>query len=207
MRRDDDGFTMIELAVTMLLLSIVSAMLYGFLNSTSSATARISLHTRAQRDAELAMRTITQDLRAASPITSAPCGSYANCIAFELQRASATGHDCEKTVIGYALASGTLRRSLTENTWSGSACTVTRSVTNLPLLVSVVNATVTPTVPMLVYYDNKGVLLDPATQATTLVKKPAQGGTATIKVNFVVQYKSDAPPLKLTGLAALRNSR
>lgn len=207
MRRDDDGFTVVELAVVMLLLSIVTAMLYGFLDGTSNATARIGLHTRAQRDAELAMRTITQDLRAASPIISAPCGSYGNCMAFEVQRAAQTGHDCEKTVIGYALASGTLLRSLTENTWTGASCAVTQTITNLPILASVVNATDAPTTPLFVYYDNKGVVLDPSTQATTLVKKPSQGGTASIKVSFVVRYKSNAPVLTLSGVAALRNNR
>ncbi len=206
-RDDDDGFTLVELAVVMLLLSIVTAMLYGFLDGTSNATARIALHTRAQRDAELAMRTITQDLRAASPILSAPCGSYANCMTFEVQRAAQTGHACEKTVIGYALASGALQRSLTENTWTGASCAVTRTVDNLPILTSVVNATVAPTTPLFVYYDNKGVVLDPSTQATTLVKKPSQGGTASIKVSFVVRYKSNAPVLTLSSLAALRNSR
>jgi len=207
MRRDDDGFTVIELAVTLLLLSIVSAMLFGFLDSTSSATARITLHTRTQRDGELAMRTITQDLRAASPITSAPCGSYNSCVAFSVQRATQTGHDCEKTVIGYALASGVLRRSLVENTWTGSSCAVTRTITNLPILTSVVNATVSPVTPLFVYYDNKGAVLDPATQAATLVKKPSQGGTASIKVTLVVRYKTSAPPLTLSSLAALRNNR
>jgi prepilin-type N-terminal cleavage/methylation domain-containing protein len=205
MKRGDEGFTVVELAVVMLLLSIVTASLYGFLDATANATARISLHTRAQRSGELAMRTMTEDLRAASPIVSAPCGSYASCISFEVQRAAQTGHDCEKTVVGYALVSGNLQRSFVENTWTGSACAVTRTLTNRPILTSMVNATAGK--PLLVYYDNKGVVLDPVTQAGTIVKKPSQGGAASIKVTFVVNYKSNAPALTLSSLAALRNNR
>lgn len=202
--RREDGFTAVELMVTVLVMSIVSFMLFNFLDASTNLTSRATLHTRAQQSAELAMRTVTEDLRAANPITAAPCGTYKDCVTFEVQRASQTGRTCEKTVITYTLASGTLRRSLTENTWTGSACAVTRSISNYPLLDSMTNTTATP---LLTYYDNKGAALDPASQAATLVKKPSQGGTASVKVTFVVSYKANAPTLTLSSVLALRNNR
>lgn len=209
--RAEEGFSAVELLVTVLLVSVVSFMLLDFLDSSTDLSGRATLHARAQQDAELALRTFTQDLRAANPITgSASCaGGYKDCVSFDIQRASQTGRDCEKTVITYKLVAGSLTRILTENTWNTgtSACKVTRSIPGYTVASSLVNATVTPAEPLLTYYDNKGVVLNPATQATTIAKKPALGGAASIRVTLLVKYKSNAPELRLSSVVALRNSR
>lgn len=213
--RNQRGFTAIELVVTVLLFSIVLIMMLNFLDSTSQLSSRATLHAQAERDAKVAMRVISQDLRAANPITSGVCSAggttYRDCITFEIQRAAQFGRSCEKTVVSYALVGTAVRRSLTENSWSASAgaCVVTRSISGLTLLSPVLNTSVSPVKSFLTYYDNKGIVLNPATAAdlAKIPLKPANGGTASIKVSVLKRYKPGAPNLDLVSVVSLRNNR
>lgn len=208
LHRSEDGFTAVELSVTVVLMAIVSFMLLGFLDSSTTLTTRAALQTRAQQDAERALRIVTEDLRAANPITTSPCtGGFKDCVTFDVVRVSQTGRDCEKTVISYKLTATTLTRSLTENTWNGTGCSVRRQLADYPILSDVTNATTSPAEPVFTYYDNRGTVLNPATQASMITRKPSQGGTATVKLSLVVKFMKSAPALRLTSYAALRNSR
>ena len=203
-----EGFSAIELSVTVGLMAMVGFMLLGFLDSSTTLTTRAALHTRAQRDAEQALRTVTEDLRAANPITGAPCtGGYGDCVSFEIPRVTQTGRDCEKTVMTYKRAGTVLTRTLVENVWNGTACTVRRQLTDLPLLTGLANAAVSPAEALFTYYDSRGVVLSPTTQATMIPRRPSQGGTATVKLSLAVKFMRSAPELRLSGIAALRNNR
>ena len=208
--RREDGFTAVEMVVTVLLVSIVSFMMLDFLDSTTMLSNRANGHSRAEQEAQQAMRMLTQDLRSANPITGAPCtGGYKDCVSFDVQRAAQYGRTCEKTVFTYRLASGTLTRSMEERTWSTAtnACVVTRSTSAYPLLRSVVNNSTTPQTPLFTYYDNKGALLDPGTKAAVIPLKPSLGGAASVNVTFVVRYLAKAPDVRLSGSVSLRNNR
>ncbi|HET7488239.1 MAG TPA: prepilin-type N-terminal cleavage/methylation domain-containing protein [Acidimicrobiales bacterium] len=208
MTRHEDGFTAVEMVVTVAVMSIVTFMLLGFLDSSTKLTTRAALHTRAQQDSERALRVVTEDLRAANPITGAPCaGGYGDCVSFTVPSVTQTGRDCEKTVYTYVRSGTTLTRSLTENTWNGTGCSVTRQITNLPILTGLANASVSPAQPMFTYYDDKGVQLDPATQSGYIPRKPDQGGAAEVKLNLVVKFMTGVPELRLSSIATLRNNR
>ncbi len=207
--RREDGFTAVEMVITVLLVSLVSIVMLDFLDSTTTLTNRAALHSRAEQDAQLAMRVLSQDLRSANPILGAPCaGGYRDCVSFEVQRAGEVGRSCEKTTFTYQVAAGKLTRTFEEHTWSTAlnACTVTRSLTGYPLL-SLANASTSPTTPLFTYYDRTGLMLDPVTKAAVIPLKPSVGGAATVKVTFVVRYMAKAPDLRLSGSLSLRNNR
>lgn len=206
-RSEEDGFTLIELTVSVLLLSLVSFMLLNFLDSTTKLTNRATLHSRAEQDARLAMRTITQDLRSANPITGAPCaGGYKDCISFEVQRPSQSGRTCEKTAFTYRVVSGVLTRTRTVTNWASTSCAAPTTST-YPLVRSVVNSSVSPAVNLFTYYDRNGGVLNPATQAATIPLKPSAGGAAAVKVDLVIRYQPRAPELRLSASVSLRNNR
>lgn len=206
MKTREEGFTVVELAVAILLLSLVSFMLLNFLDSTTKLTNRASLHSQAEQDARLAMRTITQDLRSANPITGSPCtGGLKDCISFEVQQPTRADRTCEKTTFTYSVVSGNLTRTSTVTKWASSACAAPTTST-YPLLGSVVNTSVTPAVAMFTYYDRNGAVLPP-TDAATILRKPSAGGAASIKVSFVVRFQAKAPELRLSGSVSLRNNR
>lgn len=213
MSRQEDGFTAVEMVVTVALFSIVTLMILSFFDSTSQLSNRATLHAGAEREAKSAMRVMSQDLRAANPITSGSCAgggtAYRDCVTFEIQRPAVFGRACEKTVVTYALVGTTVRRTLTENTWSpaASSCVVTKTVNGVSLLSPVVNSSSTPIKPLFTYYDNKGAILDPSTAAPTIPLKPANGGAASVKVSLLVRYKTGAPNLDLATTVSLRNNR
>ncbi|HVE46372.1 MAG TPA: hypothetical protein VNA57_06460 [Acidimicrobiales bacterium] len=204
MKAREEGFTVVELVVAVLLLSLVSFMLLNFLDSTTKLTNRASLHSRAEQDARLAMRTLSQDLRSANPITGAPCtGGFKDCISFEVQQPTRSDRTCEKTVFRYRVVSGNLTRTRTVTRWATTACAAPTTST-YPLLGSVVNTSVTPTAALFTYYDRNGAVL---TDPLKIPLKPSAGGAASIKVSFVVRYQAKAPELRLSGSVSLRNNR
>lgn len=205
--RAEEGFTLVEMVVTVLLVSIVSFMILNFLDSTTTLTNRATLHSGAEQDARTALRTLTQDLRAANPITGAPCaGGYRDCVTFEVARASEFGRTCEKTVFTYRVVGGTLTRTRTVTNWASTSCAAPTTST-YPLLGSVVNSSVTPATALFTYYDRSGAVLDPVTKAAAIPLKPSVGGAASVKVTLVMRYQAKAPELRLSGSVALRNNR
>ncbi|HUR17403.1 MAG TPA: prepilin-type N-terminal cleavage/methylation domain-containing protein [Acidimicrobiales bacterium] len=203
---EEEGFTLVELVITLLLLSIVSFMLLNFLDSTTKLTNRANLHSLAEQDGQLALRTLTQDLRSANPIIGSCGGSYADCIQFDVQRPSAANRTCEKTTFTYRVVAGTLTRTKTVTNWASTTCAAPQTAT-YPLLGSMVNSSVTPAVSLFTYFDRNGAVLNPATQASLIPQKPSAGGAASVKVSFVVRYQTRSPELRLSGSVSLRNNR
>jgi type II secretory pathway component PulJ len=210
--REESGNTLIELTVVMLLISIVSILLFGFLWSVYRTTGRMTSDSQTEKSIQLAVRPLTENIRSASTIATTYPGTascavgsyptgYTNCLSFTIARPATGQLVCPKTVMVYGLKSdGILREDRTDYSFVGGACVVSRSYTGRPLLTNVVNGAT----PLFTYFDTFGNQLAPNAVGQTSLPF---AGAVTVRVSLNVQYATGAPLLSYTSDLALRNNR
>jgi type II secretory pathway component PulJ len=114
-RREDEGFTVSELAVVLLVFGIVSAVIFQALASFTSGTAAAEVNTQALAEARTAVETISRDLRAANPIEIDTSMSYPTRVAFSVYCSSAGSGTCsaanQRRII-YRVVNNELRRTV-----------------------------------------------------------------------------------------------
>jgi prepilin-type N-terminal cleavage/methylation domain-containing protein len=191
----EDGVTLVELVVVMAIMLVVAGVVLGFLETTTSVVARTSNDVQAENDSRLALRTMTQDIRAANPssiaFTSATVGACPTtptpdtCLSFTILRGTTSAPSCRSTIT-YGLLTDSVQQ-----TRSDSNCPTTISISR-PLIANLTNGTT----PLFSYYDAQG------TQLTS-----GQATAKTIKITLVVTYTGAQAPLTLTSTLALRNAR
>jgi prepilin-type N-terminal cleavage/methylation domain-containing protein len=185
----EDGVTLVELLVVMAILLVVAGIVLGFLETTTSLVARTSNDVQAENDARLALRTMTQDIRAAN--TSSTMGACpttptpGSCLSFTILRGTTAAPTCRSTIT-YGLLTDRVKQ-----TRSDSNCSTTLSISR-PLIGNLSNGTA----PLFSYYDAQGNLLT-----------SGQATAKTIKLTLVVSYTGGQAPLTLTSTLALRNAR
>ncbi len=194
-RGREDGVTLVELLVVMAISLVVAGVILGFLETTTSVVARTSNDVQAENDGRLALRTMTQDIRAANPssiaFTSPTVGacpttpSPNNCLSFTILRNTSAAPTCRSTVT-YGLVGDQVQQ-----TRSDANCPTPLSITR-PLIGNLANGTT----PLFSYYDAQG------NQLTS-----GQATAKTLKVTLVVTYTGGQAPLVLTSALALRNAR
>ncbi len=198
--------TVVELVVTTALLLLFSVTAFNFLVSANNTTSKATKDTQAENDARIALRQMTEDIRAADPITltyptSSTCPSgasypsgYANCLSFTVVHDAVAGQTCPKSVITYGLVSGTLKRDDAEY---DSSCTVKSSYTGKTVLSGIVNPSATH---LFRFFDSSGSELSSSATAS------AYQSAASVMVTVVLQYQSGAT-ITVSSTAALRNNR
>lgn len=198
--RTDAGLTVVELSVTVLLMSVVSLIVLNFFDQTLKVTNRADAQVRTEQDAQLALRTIGQDLRAANPIISIPttCSTMATCVRFEVQRPTNDRPLCKSTIT-YRVASGSLVQDRIDTN-----CATARNYSAR----RIIGITNTSSQPVFQYFDRSGAAISPTQTCTNTQIPPCPVNARSVKVNLVAVYGS-APPssLELTTTAALRNNR
>jgi len=212
-RRDslEAGITMIELVVTVLLLSIVGVIMMTFLVSAVSTTARGSTDAEVEKRIQLAMRPMTAFIRSATqisaayptsstcPVSSYPIG-YRNCLSFTIARPQNGQLSCPKSLIVVGLRAGVLRMERTDYGVVNGSCAVANVTTGYPLVTGVNNGAT----PLFTYFDTFGNQLNPGAvgQTTTPFVR-----AMVVRVALNVEYKSGAPLLRYTSDLAVRNNR
>lgn len=213
--RREDGFTVAELAVVVMLLAIVTLITFSFLDSTTATTARATRNAQAEMDAQIALRTMTEDIRSANPISgtypsggTCPAGGsfpsgYASCLRFTIVATTSSAYCIDPEVgripapysrITYGLAGGVVRQDRTDYS---ATCGVVRSYTGRPVIRNVVNPA---SQPLFTYYKDKGALISPLNSFDVT-------SADQIKTTLVLRYQQGAPTLELTSVAAPRNTR
>jgi type II secretory pathway pseudopilin PulG len=186
--------TMMELLVVMAISLLVGAVLLGFLDNTTSVVGRATNDVHAENDARLALRTMTQDIRAARPssisFTSTPGAcpatpAAANCLSFTILRGTAANPNCQTTVT-YGLLAGWVQQ-----TRSDANCQSNTSFSRR-LIGNVANGST----PLFTYYGAGGTALSSGQAAAT-----------SIKVTLVVTYLGGQQPLTFSSTLSLRNAR
>jgi type II secretory pathway component PulJ len=212
-RRNEDGVTLIELAVVLMLTSIVATILVTFLGSVFRVSTRATNDSEAQKNITLTLRPVTENIRGTASVaivypstTSCTAGGsyptgYTNCLQVTVLRPVSGDLSCPKSVFTYGLKSdGILREDRTDYGMVSGSCAVTTSYTGRPLLTNIVNGAS----PLFTYFDRFGNQLDPAASGQTTAPFTT---AVTIRVTLNVQYQTGTPLLAYTSDLALRNNR
>jgi prepilin-type N-terminal cleavage/methylation domain-containing protein len=207
------GFTVVELTVALALLSIVSVIVFGFLVSVLKTTTTAANNTRVEQAIDLALRSVTEDIRGASILattypsatTSCAAGSYPsgyeNCLSFTILRPQYGELTCAKSVVTYGLKTdGVLREDRTDYRVSSGTCVPYQLYTGRPIVSGIVNSTM----PLFTFFDRFGNELDPDAAGQTTAPFTA---VETVRVSVAVRYAKNAPLLSYTSDLALRNNR
>jgi prepilin-type N-terminal cleavage/methylation domain-containing protein len=195
--RGQAGVTLVELLVVMAVSLIVAAVLLGFLENTTAVVGRATNDVHAENDARLALRTMTQDIRAARPSsisftslipTAGACPTTptaANCLSFTIFRGTAANPNCQTTVT-YGLLAGWVQQSRSDANCQSNTTLSRRLIGN------VVNGAT----PLFTYYGAGGTALSSGQAAAT-----------SVKVTLAVTYLGGQQPLTFTSSISLRNAR
>jgi prepilin-type N-terminal cleavage/methylation domain-containing protein len=192
---DERGFTLIETLVTLGLMSIAMVIAFAFIDNVTSISSRASNDVIAEDNLRLALRTLTEDIRAASPPTitftgpasTCPTASTpGTCISFTIVRDTSANPSCQ-SVITYGLLGSALKESRTD-----TGCATNLTMTGKTISSSVVNGTT----PLFSYYDKQG---NPLTSG--------QESAGSVGIVLLVQYQTNSPILSLSTYASLRNAR
>ena len=208
--RDERGFTIVEVTLTLLILSIVLMVAFEFLDRASIMTYRADAHASAEDATQKVLRTVTQNLRGAHPIGAACTTdglspalptSYGDCVRFTVRRTESGIDTCARTEFVYALVGTAPNRTLIQRRqeYTGTTtttCTPGPAGNRLVLLQKVANTT---TQPLFSYYAGNGTAI--ATSSAAAVQ-----AASSVKVTLAVTFRTAAQPLVLTSSAALRNN-
>ena len=196
-----------ELVVTTAVLLIFTGMALQFLVTANSDTNRTTKDVTAENDARNALRLMTEDIRAADPITttypstsSCPSGGsyptgFGSCVSFTVVHNSDAGVTCPKSVITYGFVSGVIKRDKVDY---DSNCSATTTTTGKTVISNVVNPSGTN---VFRYFDSTG------NEVTSTTSSSPYQSAASVMVTLVVQYQSGAPNITVSSTAALRNNR
>ena len=203
--------TVVELVVASAVLLLFSVMAFNFLINTNAIANRTEKDAQSENDARVALRQMTEDIRAADPIsltypstTSCPSGAtypagYASCISFTVVHDALAGQTCPKSVITYGFVSSAIKRDKVDY---DSSCTVTASSVGRTVISGVVNSSAKS---VFRYFDSTGTEL---TQSTSpAASATAYQDAASVMVTLVVQYQASAQTITVSSTAALRNNR
>jgi prepilin-type N-terminal cleavage/methylation domain-containing protein len=186
LRREDDGYSLIELMVVMILLSIISGIVTATLVGTMRTTRQAQNRAYSAADIQNQLERVARDLRVADPIRAAS----ANSITVDDYR----GNTCMRET--WALTSGNLvRTAVTYSTWS--ACSL-YPATATP--VSSVTQTVLPSIAngstsLFTYEDATGATITGST--TTQI--------AMVHITFVQAGKEGRAPVSFDTSVGVRN--
>lgn len=204
-RRDEAGFSLMELSVAVFVLGILLAILFSFVNETTKITSNEARHTRAEGDARVALRTMTEDLRSASVVKPCSGTGYATCVTIDTPRPASTSLTCPASTMTYQLVGTQVKQTRVD--YPVGSCSTSTTVHNGRVLMENLENGATP---LFSYYDRTGAVIDPVAGA---VIDPATGETVlsgsvgSIAVNLVVRHTVNRPVLTLSSMASLRNKR
>ncbi|MDO8092587.1 MAG: prepilin-type N-terminal cleavage/methylation domain-containing protein, partial [Candidatus Brocadiales bacterium] len=127
----NNGFTLIELIITIVILSIIGVFTFQFITSGVESYVTLSAGEDVAREARLALERMAREVRAATNIVSPLAGDSDNKITFDRTPTATDG----STQVTFQLTSGTLQRKRDGNTpeplaSNVSSFTVTRSSGN-----------------------------------------------------------------------------
>jgi prepilin-type N-terminal cleavage/methylation domain-containing protein len=179
-RADEGGFTLIELTVVMLLMSLVMISFYGALNSLTSNAQRQEALVTDQEAVRFAMIDMARELRGANPLepltTSAAYGS-------EVEAAVLPARGTTAVYVRWQLTGTTLTRSILDA--PGGTATSTKTV-----LANVKNASTGVT--LLRYYNSAG------TELVAASNTPGDFSNCTVRIHISVSAAVVTGPAPFT---------
>lgn len=219
--RNEDGVTVVELLVTVILVVAVAFISFGFFDNVTSLSARASRNVITESSAQIVLREMTQEIRAANPIitayptsgscppspatyptASAPATGYLNCLRFAVVHSRTSANFCINPLVGgrvplpysiitYGLKGGILFKDRTDY---DTSCTPASSGTGRQILTGLANSA---SQPLFTYFDGSG---------TKIADNASVVAAGSVKITLIVPYQKNAPNLVLTSVASFRNN-
>lgn len=193
--------TVMELMVSMAVMTVVVAILFGILDTTSRIVTRGNGDVQTMNNVQLAMRTMTQDIRAATQLSftsasasacpSSPTSS--NCLSFAISHNVPTSYpNCQATVT-YGVVPDTSSSSLTglKITRTIQQTNCASNISGSTTVLSNVNSS-----SVFSYYDGADNLLS-----------VGQAQAKSVQISLSALYQKGASPLTSSSFVALRNAR
>lgn len=221
--KHEEGFTLVEVLVTVVLMIAVAFITFGFVDNVTSVSARASRNVITESDAQVVLREMTQEIRAANPIlaqyptsgscptsggmtyptASTPATGYLNCLRFAVVYSKTSANFCVNPLVGgrvplpYSIITYGLNGGVLfkdRTNYTTSCTTPASSGTGRRILTGLANPS---TQPLFTYYDGSGTKIpDNATVVSA----------GSVKITLIVPYQKNAPNLVLTSVASLRNN-
>lgn len=194
---DEAGFTLVEVLITVAVMSIIMLASLAFLDRTTRLTRMAASSTNSDQDGQVGLRTMSQDIRSAFPI-GATCGSgYKNCLTFSVPRPS-DGHLSCVSVITFRVTSATV---LQDRTDTGCAPSVARSYAARKIMTLVPGTT-----DIFTYYDRLNRPIDPTVSCGGSLACVLDARA--VRITLPVQYREQTTGNSiLSNTVALRNNR
>ena len=205
--RSEEGVTLVEVAVVVMLMGIIGFMMLNFLDSTSTVVSRSSATAQTETSARLVLRSMLQDIRAAESISqtypstsTCPAGGtypsgYATCIQFNVPHTNSTSATCPYSKLTYGLVNGVLKEDRVD--YNG-ACSASTIFTGKVILSNITNSTR----PLFTFTDRFGNLL-----STSTGTNPSFAAASTVRVQLYLRPLRSVGEFDIFSTAALRNNR
>ena len=217
-RRDEAGYSLLELIVVTMIGALLSAMVYTILIDSTQVAARADNSTRVENNGRLMLRTMSEDLRSAIAIrgstSTTACASsltypagFATCVGFLIPHevtatattttiaAGATPIACPYSNITYGLKAGVIREDRTNY---DASCTATSTFAGKTILTGVDN---TSSQPLFAFYDLYGNQLGTSNTVSSFQT------AGSVSLQIYLNYQAAAPDISLATTVALRNNR
>jgi prepilin-type N-terminal cleavage/methylation domain-containing protein len=199
-KQQEQGFTLIEVTIAAAITVIASMALFSFLEGTTNITQRVGKNVTKEEDVQLALRSMTSDLRSSSAVEACATVDFAKCVTVAIPRASGTGAvACPARRMTYALTAGTITQTRVNYS---SACTTTTVTNAKPLLTGV-----TSTGAIFLYYDDNGVAISPTATSSGVYLVTTTAVSSVSVALKVSQGNNGGSELIMASNAALRNNR
>lgn len=219
--KNEQGVTVVELLVTVILVMAVAFISFGFFDNVTSLSARASRNVITESSAQIVLREMTQEIRAANPISTAypnsgscppspatyptastPATGYLNCLRFAVVHSRTSANFCIDPVVGrvprpysiitYGLRGGILFKDRAD--YDTSCTTPASSGTKRQILTGLANS---GSEPLFTYFDGSG---------TKIADNASVVAAGSVKITLIVPYQKNAPNLVLTSVASFRNN-
>lgn len=225
--KNEEGVTVVELLVTVILVLAVSFITFGFFDSVTSVSSRASRNVITESGAQIVLREMTQEIRGANPVSatypttgscpptvsfalppppppSATATGYLNCLRFALVRSLNGSNFCINPEVGrvaapYSMITYGLKAGVLykDRTDYNASCGVVSTGAGRQILTGLANASTSPVTPLFTYFDGSG---------TQIADNQSVAAAGSVKISLIVPYQTNAPNLVLTSVASLRNN-
>jgi type II secretory pathway pseudopilin PulG len=205
LRRDEDGVTLVELLVIIVLLGTVGSVVMASVISGTRAVRKADARVAALNDLQLGLDRIGRELRAADPMLADPGGDYSRKLGARIVRGGETVQ--HEYYLDTAAAGTDLKQDIDIVAADGTLTPVRHGV----FITRIANDEQSPPVPVFTYYDRNGTEvtcadIDPADPEFATRCRSRHLTAAQVRI-VLMKVLDEQDPIRLETVINIRNMR